>query len=78
MAIPGINDDDKHMKSIASFIDDIGFLKNNIMKIEILPFHNKGIIKYKENNLSYRFGNIEPLDDEKAKYLNDLLNSLVF
>lgn len=67
--IPGINDNIEYIKELAQFIKNI----KGVEKIELLPYHTMGISKYKDLNISYPLENIEAMDKEKCKELEELL-----
>lgn len=68
--IPGVNDDKASLNAIA----DIA-IKNNIKRINILPFHQAGTSKWKAIGRKYTFENYEvPTEDEIDAALEVLLN----
>ena len=67
--IPTINDNDEYILKLKEYIKDF----NNIEKIELLPYHTMGIEKYEKLNIKYRL-NVDPMDIEKCKRLEELLN----
>lgn len=67
--VPGINDNIEYIKELAKFIKNI----KGVEKIELLPYHTMGISKYNELNISYPLENIEAMDKEKCKELEELL-----
>jgi pyruvate formate lyase activating enzyme len=67
--IPGINNDENEIKSIADFLNYTG-----IKQINILPYHRIGIDKYKRIDKSYKLPHIEtPSGDELEKIANYFL-----
>lgn len=68
--VPGINDDDTHMKKLAQYAKEF----NNLEKVELLPYHTYGEDKYIELNMKYRLSGVEALSKEKEEYLNKILN----
>lgn len=65
--IPGINDDQKHLEMLRSFIS--GFTNSNLKKINLLPYHRIGASKYKRFNLPYRMNNTMPPSPARMKEL---------
>jgi pyruvate formate lyase activating enzyme len=55
--IPGINDDDNHLKNIREFL--INNRNENLKKINLLPYHKIGSSKYKRFNIPYRMDDIQ-------------------
>ena len=59
--IPGINNDIEDLKDLRSFVDSL----SNIVKIDILPYHTKGIMKWEQMGLDYPLkGVLEPTKEE--------------
>lgn len=56
--IAGFNDDDDNLKKSAEFAKKIG------VKIDLLPFHNYGLSKYKALGMKYEYENV-PVYPEK-------------
>lgn len=67
--IPGINDNKEYILQLKKYIENI----NNVEKVELLPYHNMAISKYKELGLSYPLEKTENMDKEKCKELEKLL-----
>ena len=47
----------------------------NVEKIELLPYHAMAKEKYQKLNIPYRLENVEGLDNEKLKMLQDLIDN---
>ena len=47
---------------------------NNVEKVELLPYHTLGLEKYKKLNIDYKLSSMEPMDKERCKELEELLN----
>jgi pyruvate formate lyase activating enzyme len=67
--VPGYTDDENHLKSIAKYLSEFKYLKY----LEILPYHNLGIHKYKELGLKYRLNDIKPASVEDLKKAVNIL-----
>lgn len=67
--VPGINDDEEHVKKLAKFANSIP----NVENIELLPYHTMGVHKYKELCLEYKLDGVPNMDAEKCKELEKLL-----
>ncbi|MCY6369674.1 pyruvate formate-lyase-activating protein [Clostridium ganghwense] len=63
--IPGITDSNKHLEKLKEIIKKI----KNVEKIEFLPYHTLGIDKYKTLNYDFKLKNLEPMDKNKCKAL---------
>lgn len=64
--MPGVTDNEESMDKFAEFLLPLGYL---IDRIEILPYHNMGVEKYKQLGLEYRLSGMEPMDSARAKEL---------
>ena len=69
--VPGINDDKAHIEKLKQFASTI----KNVEKIELLPYKQIGVHKYKTLNLKYRLEGVEELSQEKLDELNSYLNN---
>ncbi|KXA90487.1 hypothetical protein AKJ66_01780 [candidate division MSBL1 archaeon SCGC-AAA259E22] len=67
--IPGINDDRENIKKTAKFVSEVG-----IETIELLPYHELGISKYKALGRGYEI-NSTPPDAEHLKKLKEIIDS---
>lgn len=67
--VPNINDDEEHVKLLKEFAKDIP----NVERIELLPYHSMGKMKYEELGIEYRLADTPNMDKEKCKILENLL-----
>lgn len=67
--IPGINDNLDYINELKEFIKPL----KNIEKIELLPYHSKGISKYKGMNIPYKLENTKDMDVIRCKKLENKL-----
>ena len=65
MLVPGYTDDDNYLTELSNFIKTL----KTVEKIEVLPYHTMGIVKYK--NLGYDY----PLKDVNAPSKDRVLNA---
>lgn len=63
--VPGVNDNENYVKSLASFIKRI----NNIKKIEFLPYHKLGDDKYKKLGIRNPYLDKIEMDKDKTEQL---------
>lgn len=63
VVVPTINDTMEYMKKLKKYIASIP----NIEKIELLPYHTRGVSKYKELEIPYRLEGIEEMDKSKCE-----------
>lgn len=54
--VPGYTDSVEHLESLAKYLSQFKHLKY----LELLPYHNLGVHKYKELGLEYRLSNVVP------------------
>lgn len=71
--IPEINDNEEAIKSLANYIKEIP----NVKKIELLPYHKMGDIKYKNLNIKNTLENTKAMDIDKCKILENKLKELL-
>jgi len=69
--IPGVNDNEKEIKSIAEFIMNF----ENVLYYELLPYHPLGTAKYKSLGMDYNTPRLEPPDNAKMKFLKQVAKS---
>lgn len=69
--IPGLNDDEANILATASFC-----MENNISKINLLPYHNLGLVKYEQLGLEYGLKEIIPPEASRIELLKDLVQSI--
>ena len=72
--IPGVNDDEENIQSIAKFLLSL----DNIKHINLLPFHRGGIEKYKRLGKKMQAKAIPPLSSEKIEGIKKLLEDSGF
>lgn len=73
VVVPNITDSIEHIEKLANMIKDI----KNVEKIELLPYHTLGVNKYETMGIDYKLKNVQSMDKEKCKELENLLKSLI-
>lgn len=68
--VPGITDDDKWLTKLKSFIDGL----KTVEKVEVLPYHTMGKVKYEKLGLEYALGNTQPPAKERVLNAKRILN----
>lgn len=68
--MPGVNDNKEYILKLKEYIKQF----NNVEKVELLPYHTLGLEKYKKLNIDYKLSSMEPMDKERCKELEELLN----
>ena len=62
VVVPGINDKHEYFVHLGEFMGTL----NNIKALDVLPYHNMAISKYKNLGIEYPLSNIPPLSKEEA------------
>ena len=68
--VPGINDDDDSLSRLYSFISTL----KNVEKVEILPYHTLGTLKYAEMGIPYPLEGVEPPTKESVEHAKHMLH----
>lgn len=69
--VPGYTDDENDLIQLNNFLQSL----NNIKKIEILPFHNMGITKWEELQLTYQLANVNPPSEDDINKVKKILEA---
>jgi len=69
--VPGINDSSDDMLAIGEFVLTLG-----IKSLNILPYHNTGMDKYRRLHLEYKIPETKPPSQERMGEIKDRLESL--
>ncbi|MBA7566243.1 4-hydroxyphenylacetate decarboxylase activating enzyme [subsurface metagenome] len=69
--IPGFNNSEKNIKDTAKFVKNL----KNIRKIELLPYHNLGVIKYERMGKTYLLKDVNPPRDCDLVKLKNIIES---
>ncbi len=67
--VPDITDDNEYLKALKQFIDGL----KTVQKIELLPYHTMGAVKYEKLGLDYALKNVLPPSDEAIKNAKTIL-----
>lgn len=70
--VPNLNDTQENIKNLSDFIEK-NFKKDNILKIELLPYKSIGVHKYRTLGLKYRLEGVEDMNEDKCKNLEKQL-----
>lgn len=68
--VPGITDGERGLEDLGLFIESL----NTVEKVEILPYHTLGLIKYKKLNLDYPLMDVATPTEEQVQKAKQLLN----
>lgn len=67
--VPGITDDDAQLLQLREFLDTL----ETVEKVEILPYHTMGEVKYKNIGIEYPLKGVLPPDRERIENANNIL-----
>lgn len=73
--VPTITDDDADLEKLANFLT--GY-KNIIEKIELLPYHTMGVVKWENMGMEYPLKGIEPLSLERLNSARNIFKKYGF
>jgi len=74
VVVPGITDSIEHITKLAKIINDE---VPNVDKVELLSYHVLGVSKYEALGIPYKLKGVEPMDKDKTKELQTLINKLL-
>mgnify|MGYP001163396267 CR=1 FL=1 len=63
VVVPGFTDNELHLKRLKKIIATI----KNVEKVELLPYHQMGVYKYRELGYPNRLQDVPPLSEEKFR-----------
>ncbi|EOD01166.1 pyruvate formate-lyase-activating protein [Caldisalinibacter kiritimatiensis] len=72
VVVPTMTDSESHINSLRDIIG--GF--DNVKKIELLPYHTLGVNKYKKMDIPYKLEGVKPMDKEKIKVLEKIIQKV--
>lgn len=67
--IPGVTDIDEDLENLAKFIHTLP----NVEKVEVLPYHELGVYKWKELGIDYALEGVEPPTEDRVKNAERIL-----
>ena len=67
--VPGYSDDTKDLIKLRKFIETL----SNVEKVEILPYHTMGVVKYKNLMKAYQLEGVEPPTKESVALANQIV-----
>lgn len=70
--VPGLTDEDEALKSLKAFIDTL----KTVEKVEVLPYHTMGEVKYKKLGYAYPLKGVQPPTAERVKNAKRILGCL--
>lgn len=70
--VDGITDNDEYLKELRKFINTLKTVK----KVEVLPYHSMGEVKYEKMNLSYPLKGVKPPSAERIENARKILTEV--
>ncbi|WP_035798723.1 pyruvate formate-lyase-activating protein [Butyrivibrio sp. NC3005] len=67
--VPGITDDDEYLRRTRKFIETL----SNVDRIEVLPYHNLGVYKFKELGIPYTLEDTKSPSKERVENAEQIL-----
>lgn len=67
--VPGITDDEDHLRRMRSFIDTL----ENVKRVEVLPYHTLGVYKWEQLGFRYTLGDVHVPSAEQVKRAEAIL-----
>lgn len=69
VVVPGLNDKQEYLKKLGEFIGTL----NNVKALDVLPYHDMAIPKYKNLKIEYPLEGVPPLSKEDAIKARDII-----
>lgn len=67
--VPGVTDDDNYLRELKTFISTL----KNVEKVEVLPYHTMGEVKYQKLGIPYPLKGVKPPEPERVKNAKEIL-----
>ena len=71
--VPGINDNEDYIGALADIIKGL----RGVEKVELLPYHKMGLVKYEVMKQKYPLDGVPEMDKLRCKELQELLRNLI-
>lgn len=71
--VPTVTDDDDSLRALAAFLSTLG----NVKKVEVLPYHTMGVVKYKNLGISYPLEGVQPPSKERVANARQILGGAI-
>ncbi|MBR4419318.1 MAG: pyruvate formate lyase-activating protein [Clostridia bacterium] len=69
VVVKGYTDDDNELKKLSAFVKTL----NNVEKIEVLPYHTLGVVKYQKMGIDYPLEGVEAPSKERIAEVKAIL-----
>ncbi|MGN0813297.1 MAG: pyruvate formate-lyase-activating protein [Candidatus Coproplasma sp.] len=67
--VPGITDNDEYLYELSTFIKSL----KTVEKVEVLPYHTMGVVKYEKLGIDYPLKGVEPPTADRVKNAREIL-----
>ena len=67
--VPGITDNDAYLRELRAFLDTL----DTVEKVEVLPYHTMGVVKYENLGIDYPLRGVEPPSEERVRNAKEIL-----
>lgn len=67
--VPGITDNDEYLHRLKAFLSTL----TNVEKVEVLPYHTMGEVKYNKLGIDYPLKGVQPPSPERLKNAKEIL-----
>lgn len=67
--VPGITDNDEYLHRLKAFLSTL----TNVEKVEVLPYHTMGEVKYNKLGINYPLKGVPPPSPERVKNAKEIL-----
>ena len=69
--VPGLTDKDEYLQKIRQFTDTL----KTVERIEVLPYHTMGVVKYEKLGYEYPLKGVQPPDKERVENAKNILGA---
>ncbi|MEM6363329.1 MAG: hypothetical protein AAF745_02810 [Planctomycetota bacterium] len=69
--VPGLTDEEANLTGLAGFVATLG----NVERVEVLPFHQMGEMKYQQAGIEYRLAGVPTPTADQVQHARDVFRS---
>ncbi|WP_018295477.1 pyruvate formate-lyase-activating protein [Corynebacterium lubricantis] len=70
--VPGLTDSDENVNNVADIVEK---WKDNVQRVEVLPFHNMGADKWRNIGFTYELEDVKPPTLESTEHVRNIFRS---
>ncbi len=71
VVLPSFNDTKEDLEQLKKYVESI----KNLVKVEVLPYHELGIMKWQKLKMNYELGHIKPPSKQRINEIKEYLRS---